>query len=200
VQAIGLPGGFATGARALSSVAGRLSGADAGGSNTGNRNDLEKRFGLAAITCGMSETMPRASVRAPAVVTGRLRWLLVGAMAFATLRLTACAIYAGREFDDKFLPTGGFWESNSPTRCLFSSRFSWRTLQVNYHQYAVSYYFDAATFAIYAVGCLQLPASELLMAPAANVMMVRMAEELREGVEKTFSRCGKTRPGSSCWS
>jgi O-antigen/teichoic acid export membrane protein len=51
----------------------------------------------------------------------------------------------------------------------------------NYHQYAVSYFFDAAAFAIYSVGCLQIPFVEFIATPAANVMMVRMGEEAREG-------------------
>src|SRR5262249_13634776 len=38
-----------------------------------------------------------------------------------------------------------------------------------------------ATFAIYAVGCLQLPAGELVAGPASNVMMVRMADSRRDG-------------------
>jgi O-antigen/teichoic acid export membrane protein len=53
--------------------------------------------------------------------------------------------------------------------------------QANLHQYAVSYYFDARTFAIYSVGCLQIPFVDLVVTSASNVMMVRMAEHLREG-------------------
>jgi O-antigen/teichoic acid export membrane protein len=55
------------------------------------------------------------------------------------------------------------------------------TLQVNYHQYAVSHHFDAATFAVYSVGCFQIPLMELVASPMANVMMVRMMEGIREG-------------------
>jgi len=49
--------------------------------------------------------------------------------------------------------------------------------QATYHQYAVSHYFDAATFALYSVGCLQVPLVDWLAGPAGNVMMVRMAED-----------------------
>ena len=37
--------------------------------------------------------------------------------------------------------------------------------------------FDAATFAIYAVGCLQIPLVDLITTSAASVMMVKMAED-----------------------
>jgi len=47
--------------------------------------------------------------------------------------------------------------------------------------YAVSWYFDAATFAIYAVGCLQIPVIDMLMTSTCNVMMVSMRERAREG-------------------
>ena len=43
------------------------------------------------------------------------------------------------------------------------ARYSWNgsvgveVIQLNYHQYVVAARFDAATFAIYAIGCLQIP-------------------------------------------
>jgi O-antigen/teichoic acid export membrane protein len=54
-------------------------------------------------------------------------------------------------------------------------------VQSNLHQYVVAYRFDAATFAIYSVGCLQIPLVELVFASMATVMMVRMGEALRDG-------------------
>src|SRR5262249_33181072 len=60
-----------------------------------------------------------------------------------------------------------------------------QVIQQNYHQYAVAFHFDAATFAIYSVGCLQIPLVDFMATPASNVMMVRMTEELREsGVQR----------------
>jgi O-antigen/teichoic acid export membrane protein len=50
-------------------------------------------------------------------------------------------------------------------------------LQANLHSYVVAARFDAATFAIYAVGCLQIPLVDLITTSAANVMMVKMAED-----------------------
>jgi hypothetical protein len=46
-----------------------------------------------------------------------------------------------------------------------------------YHHFAVSNAFDVATYAIYAVGCLQLPTQNLLLS-TGNVMMVNMREHL----------------------
>jgi O-antigen/teichoic acid export membrane protein len=49
-------------------------------------------------------------------------------------------------------------------------------LQSNFHQFAVSHHFDAAAFAVYTVGVLQIPIVDFVAGPAGNVMMVRMGE------------------------
>jgi O-antigen/teichoic acid export membrane protein len=54
-------------------------------------------------------------------------------------------------------------------------------LQENYHQFAVAGRFDIATFAIYSVGCLQIPLVDFLAGPTCNVMMIRMREESHDG-------------------
>src|SRR5581483_3805695 len=56
-----------------------------------------------------------------------------------------------------------------------------QVVQQNYHQYAVAFNFDPTTFAIYSVGCLQIPLVDFMATPASNVMMVRMTEEQRKG-------------------
>lgn len=56
------------------------------------------------------------------------------------------------------------------------------------HQYAVSGAVSPALFALYAVGCFQLPLVDLLYTPTSEVLMVRLGEldkqgRLREGVQ-----------------
>src|SRR5205085_1630862 len=48
--------------------------------------------------------------------------------------------------------------------------------QASIPQYVVSYLFDPATFAVFAVGCLQIPLVEFAAGPTSDVMMVRMQE------------------------
>ena len=48
--------------------------------------------------------------------------------------------------------------------------------QKTFHQWAVGWSVDAATFAIYAQGCFQLPIVNLLYSPISDVLQVRMAE------------------------
>jgi O-antigen/teichoic acid export membrane protein len=45
----------------------------------------------------------------------------------------------------------------------------------------VSHLFDPATFAIFAVGCLQIPLVDFAASPTSDVMMVKMQERLAKG-------------------
>jgi len=48
------------------------------------------------------------------------------------------------------------------------------------HYLAVVRRFDAATFALYAVGCLQIPLVDVISSSSCNVMMVKMAERRQD--------------------
>jgi O-antigen/teichoic acid export membrane protein len=140
-----------------------------------------KRFGLAALTVCLSEIFRAALFVLPAVVTGELRWLLLGGIVFGCIRLCATIVFAAREFPSELRPDRALLHRQLAYAIPFQVAALAEVFQVNLHQYAVSNYFDAATFAIYAVGCLQIPAGDLIAMPAGNVMMVRMQEEIREG-------------------
>ncbi len=140
-----------------------------------------KRFALAAVTMCASEALRAALFILPALLTGELKWMLAGGVLFGCVRLAGGAVFAFHEFRGELRPDAGLMRKQLAYALPFQLAVLAETVQANYHQFAVSYYFDAATFAIYAVGCLQIPAFELLAAPAANVMMVGMSEELKEG-------------------
>jgi len=70
----------------------------------------------------------------------------------------------------------------------FSCAVIVQIIQQNYHQYAVSWHFDAATFAVYSVGCLQIPLVDFMFTPTVNVMMVQMGEDLRDGQQLQVMR------------
>ncbi|MEW6733361.1 MAG: lipopolysaccharide biosynthesis protein [Acidobacteriota bacterium] len=56
-----------------------------------------------------------------------------------------------------------------------------------FHQYYISYSFSPADFAIYAVGCLELPLIDLFYSSIGDIAMVKMTEHLRDG-DKTAVR------------
>jgi O-antigen/teichoic acid export membrane protein len=133
-----------------------------------------------AISYGVSDILRMLALVAPALVWRRLDWLLVGAIAFAAARLCATIVYLRRELAG-LRPEISLSRPQLAYALPFALTVLVETVQLNYHQYAVSHRFDAATFAVYSVGCFQIPLLELVASPLANVMMVRMAERLRDG-------------------
>ena len=117
---------------------------------------------------------------APALLWRDLGFLMAWAVAFSALRLVAALVLLKREFGSDFRLDRGVVPAQLAYAAPFALYVLVEILQATYHQYAVSWTFDAATFAIYSVGCFQVPLVDFLATPASSVMMVRMAEELRE--------------------
>jgi O-antigen/teichoic acid export membrane protein len=140
-----------------------------------------KRFLLTAGTFAVSEIFRGAAFMIPALLTGELRWVLIGAIAFASVRLLASLLYFIREFHGDVFPDRTVLKKHLAYALPFGLAEILAFFGSQYHQYAVSHYFNAATFAIYSIGCLNIPLVELVHGPVGNVMMVRMGEELREG-------------------
>jgi O-antigen/teichoic acid export membrane protein len=63
----------------------------------------------------------------------------------------------------------------------FSAAVLIEIIRSQLHMYAVSSRYDAAMFAIYAVGCLQIPLVDFMMTSTSNVLMVKMQEYIQAG-------------------
>jgi len=139
-----------------------------------------KRYSVASSTYVASDLVRAVCFVAPALLWRDLGFLMAWAVAFSALRLVAALVLLKREFGSDFRLD----RSVVPAQLAYATPFALyvlvEILQATYHQYAVSWTFDAATFAIYSVGCFQVPLVDFLATPASSVMMVRMAEELRE--------------------
>jgi O-antigen/teichoic acid export membrane protein len=118
---------------------------------------------------------------APVLIFSDLRGLLLGAIAFAMIRFTATLVYIKREFGDTLRPDSVSLRKQLAYAIPFGLAGLIEVLQMNLHLYVVSYHFDTATFAIYAVGCLQIPLSDYLMTSTSNVMMVNMRDRMVAG-------------------
>ena len=147
-----------------------------------------KRYLCASSSYAASDFFRAIFLVVPALLVGRLEWLLLGAVAFASLRFCAALFYLRREFPGELRPDRTLLKKQLAYALPFGIAVLVEILQSNFHQYAVSYYFDAATFAIYAVGCLQVPLVDFLFTATGNVMMVRMAEEIRDGRKEAMLR------------
>lgn len=139
------------------------------------------RYRHAAATYAVSDMVRAALFILPAAVTGRIEWLMAGAVAFALGRCLVMAGYFRREFRRGLRPSRELLREQVSYSVPFGLAVLVGTLQSYYHQFFVSHAFDPATFAIYAVGCLQIPIVDFVATPTGDVMMVRMAEELRDG-------------------
>jgi O-antigen/teichoic acid export membrane protein len=141
----------------------------------------DRQYLLASCSYGFFDLLRAGLFIIPVLLMPGLYWLLVGAVTFAALRLCAALIYLWREFGSDFRPDLALLKQQLTYALPFGMYVLIHMAQENFHQYVVSYHVDAATFAIYAVGCLQIPLIDFLAGPACNVMMVRMSEEIRDG-------------------
>jgi O-antigen/teichoic acid export membrane protein len=130
----------------------------------------------AARTYAASDLIRTVLFILPALAIGTLRAVLVGAAGFAALRLGAMLTYLWREFGGELQLDAALWRNQLAYALPFALAVAIDVIQANFHQWAVASNFDAATFAIYAVGCLQIPLVDVVCSSTANVMMVRMAE------------------------
>lgn len=139
------------------------------------------RYLAATVSYAVSDLLRAAALVVPALVLRELRWVLVGAAAFGAARL---AVYLGlltRRFGLRLRPDRSLLARQVAYNLPFQLAIMVEIAQTNLHQYAVAYWFDPATFAIYAVGCLQIPLAELAASSAGRVLMVGMGDAHREG-------------------
>jgi O-antigen/teichoic acid export membrane protein len=132
------------------------------------------RTAAAAATYGLSDLVRGLFIVVPALLFRRLDAVMIGAVAFALLRYLAMLADLRREFGPTLRPErAALWVQLAYT-LPFGLSAIFEILQGTFHQYAVARQFDAAAFAVYAVGCLQIPLVDFVAEPSANLMMVRM--------------------------
>src|SRR5262249_42629127 len=136
-----------------------------------------KRYRVAAASYTALDVLRMGLLVVPVLLGHRLEWLLVGAVGFAVVRCATAIWYVRWEFKGKLRPDIGLLRQQLAYAVPFQLSGVVEILQGNTHQYAVSHYFDAATFAIYSVGCLQIHLLGFVANSLCNVMIVRMPEE-----------------------
>ena len=133
----------------------------------------------AAVTYALSDFARTFLLIMPALVFASLRAVFLGATIFAGLRLLATVIALRREFGRDLRIDLSLWRQQLAYALPFAMAVGIEVVLINYHQYVVASRFDTATFAIYAIGCLQLPLYDLIVSSTVNVLMVRMADAPR---------------------
>jgi O-antigen/teichoic acid export membrane protein len=133
----------------------------------------------AAVTYAISDIARTLLFIVPALMFTTLRAVFVGATLFAAVRLAATLIVLFRQVGRDLRVDFALWRQQLGYALPFALAVGIEVVLINYHQYVVASRFDAATFAIYAVGCLQIPLSDLIVTSTVNVLMVKMADTPR---------------------
>ena len=140
-----------------------------------------KHYARASVAYVVSDIARAVCFVVPVLFLPSLEMLMGWAVAFSAVRLIAALVMLRREFGDEFRLDRSLMKPQLTYALPFALYVLVEILQSTYHQYSVSWSFDAATFAIYSVGCFQVPLVDFLATPASSVMMVRMSEEMRDG-------------------
>lgn len=140
-----------------------------------------KRHVHASVSYAVTDLLRATLLIAPVLWLGQLEALLFGAVAFGLIRLGAAIFYLHREYDGDLVPDARLGRIHLAYAAPFAIYVALDVVQLNLHMYVMSSRFDAATFAIYAVGCLSIPVVDFLTSSAGNVMMVGMRERLLNG-------------------
>lgn len=140
-------------------------------------------FRPAAMAYAVTDMSRAFLLIVPVLLVPSLRSLLYGAVAFGILRLAYTIRYFWVEFGPSLRPDTACLRRQLAYALPFALSVVASIAQENLHQYAVSGLFDAGTFALYAVGCLQIPVVDLIVTTICNVMMVGMTNAIHDGRE-----------------
>lgn len=135
------------------------------------------RYRAAAFAYAGSDVVRALALTLPGLLLGSVAAVLWGAIAFAVLRIGATVATLRREFPGALAPGAAFFRRQLAYTLPFGAAVVVEILQTNLHQYVVAAKVTPAIFAVYAVGCLQIPLIDLVAGPSGNVMMVRMSEK-----------------------
>ncbi len=140
-----------------------------------------KRYGAAAVTYAASDAVRAVLLVVAAIASRNVAAILVGAIAFSAVRTARMLAYFAKDFGGTLRPGRTMWRAQWAYALPFTAAVVLEVVQANLHQYVVAARADAAMFAIYSVGCMQVPLVDLIASSAANVMMVRMGDAVRDG-------------------
>lgn len=136
------------------------------------------RHRAASVVYALSDIGRALSMLLPALVWRRLDALFAGAILFAAVRAVAAWISCRRELGTELRAEPPYLGVQLRYALPLQLAAALEIAQANFHSYVVAGRFDPATFAIYSIGCLQIPLVDLVASSACNVMMVRMRERM----------------------
>jgi O-antigen/teichoic acid export membrane protein len=144
------------------------------------------RIKLAAVLRFGYESTQAIGIVTGAVLTRSLTGALAGVVAGTAFRAVACWVMVLREHG---LPISREDLRRQLAYALpFGLAFAIIIPQQQFHQYFVAASVSATAFAIYAVGCFQLPIVEMLYTPVSEILQLGIAEHDRDGDREAPAR------------
>ncbi len=141
---------------------------------------VSKQHVAASIVYASTDILRAVLYIAPVLIFADLHWLMLGAVGFSMVRAGLVFTYILREYGSSLRPNRTLMRRHLGYAVPFGLAGIIEVVQGSIHMYAVAYHFDVATFAIYAVGVLQVPLFDFLGSSTCNVMMTNMREKLLE--------------------
>jgi len=135
----------------------------------------------ASISYAVSDLGRAAALIIPVLIFRNLESLLIASVVVAALRLVAAVGYFHWTFGGTFRPDIPVLKEQLAYAVPFGAAVLVEIVYGALPQYAVSFLADPATFAVFAVGCLQIPLVDFAASPTSDVMMVKMQENLAKG-------------------
>lgn len=148
-----------------------------------------------AVAYLVSDTLRSLAMVVPCLLGTSLHGMMVAVAAFAGLRYVAAWCIALRGSTGP-LVDGKLLREQLVYAAPFGAAMALAIPQQNAHFYVVASAVAPALYALYRVGCFQLPVVDLLYTPTSEVLMVRLGElekagRLEEGVDAFREAAGK---------
>jgi O-antigen/teichoic acid export membrane protein len=140
-----------------------------------------RKYLWASTSYALSDMARAAAFILPVLLFRQLDWLLKGAVLVASLRAVVSLLYFRMEFRSSLRPDKALLKTQLAYAWPFGLAVLVEILQGNLPAYVVSSLTNPATFAIFAVGCLQIPLVDFAASPTVDVMMVHMQQQLAQG-------------------
>jgi O-antigen/teichoic acid export membrane protein len=133
-----------------------------------------------AIVYIVSDVVRTAAMVVPCLLGFGLRGMMLAAAGFAFLRYVATWVVVPRGSTGPW-GRAGLWREQLVYAAPFGVAMALSFPQQNAHLYLMMGAVAPALYAIYRVGCNQLPVVDLLYTPASEVLMVRLGELEKQG-------------------
>lgn len=151
----------------------------------------DNRVREAAWVILASEIVKAVAMVASALITRSYQGIVVGMIISAAARFIFTSYYFREELRRVLQGLDGAlfraqWAYSMP----FGLMVVVSLFQDYFHQYYIAYSFSPAEFAIYTIGCLELPLIDLFLSSIGNIVMIKMTEQMgqqdRAGAKATW--------------